>query len=67
MGKNVRYYDRFQYYIEDIQCEYCLFYQKKSKYRRHGCNRDVCGFIAEWLDALANGRIKRKRGLKCQE
>jgi len=52
-------YDKFEYFLEDIGCEWCLYYLDRSKYRLIGCNRDTCRFEEEKRDALEHGRIKR--------
>ena len=62
MGKTVRVHDKFQYFMEDMDCELCLHYQGKSRHRKHGCKRAACACEDEKMDALANGRVKRKRG-----
>ena len=68
MGKTVRTYDKFEYFMDDTRCEYCLFYKGKSKHRKHGCERPACCCEAEKRDAMAHGRITRKRGWeKCRE
>ena len=61
MGQSVRVYDKFQYFFEDFDCEVCLHYQGKSRYLRYGCEQAAC-CLAEKADALAHGRMKRKRG-----
>ena len=62
MGKSVRKYNKFHYHMEDMSCDLCLFYRGKSRYRKHGCERVACCCLAEKADALAHGRMKRKRG-----
>ena len=61
MAKTVKIYDKFHFFAEIEDCENCLFYQRKSKYRKRGCNREVCS-LEEKRDALVNMRIKRKQG-----
>jgi len=58
--------NKLEYFLEDLDCECCLYYLGKSKYRRNGCNCDICRFEAEKCDALENGRIKRLRPISCQ-
>ena len=53
-----RILNRFQYYMEDIKCIYCLHYQSKKR----GCALEICGCEAEKQEALQHGRIKRKLG-----
>jgi len=50
----------FQYYLSDCDCLYCLYYRGKPR----GCSlrRCCCGDIK--ADAIANGRIKRPRGVE---
>ena len=68
MSKTTRIYDKFEYFLEDTACEYCLYRKRKSKYPKQGCDREVCVCEEEKLDALENGRIKRERGWdKCRE
>lgn len=49
--------DKFQYHVEDVLCRYCANFRK-----RVGCGREVCEFEDIKRDAVANGRIARKRG-----
>ena len=58
MSTNKRIYNRFQPYLEDTQCRYCLYFQSQKL----GCSLDQCCCEAEKVDAIVNGRIKRKRG-----
>ena len=53
-----RIFYRFQYYMEDMKCTYCLFYQGKKE----GCALDMCCCETEKQEALQHGRIKRKPG-----
>ena len=47
---------KFEYFVEDCKCEYCLYY-------KHGkCQRSACCCADIRADAKANGRIERKRG-----
>jgi hypothetical protein len=67
MTQNTRILDRFEYHLEDLDCPACLYYQRKSKYRKNGCEREVCAFEDIRAEAIAHGRIKRKPGwFKCQ-
>ena len=54
----VRTYDKFEYHLEDLSCEYCKYYRGKKR----GCSREYCCCEDEKQDAIANGRINRKRG-----
>ena len=58
MPGNIRKYDRFEYYQEDTDCLWCLYYQGKKL----GCKLEKCCCEDIRADAIANGRIKRKRG-----
>ena len=58
MPKAIRKYDRFEYFAEDTDCRWCLHYHGK----KHGCEREECCCEDIRADAIANGRIKRKRG-----
>jgi len=67
MNKRTRIFKRFQYHVEDLDCRYCLFYMNKDKSGKTGCGSEACRFEDIRQDAIANGRIKRKRGwFKCQ-
>jgi len=60
MSKTIRKYDHFQYHLEDLECLDCLHNKKKSNKR--GCGFDACQYDGISAEALANGRVKRKRG-----
>jgi copper chaperone CopZ len=45
------------YYLEDIQCQYCLYEIKK-----HGCSLNACCCREEIKEALENNRINRVKG-----
>ena len=62
MSKTTRIYDRFQYYAEDCNCEYCLHNTKKGKGKKRGCGRAVCSYKDIRTDAITGGRVKRKPG-----
>jgi hypothetical protein len=49
------------YYLEDCDCAVCPN-QIERKGKKRGCKYDKCCFEDEKQDAIANGRIKRKRG-----
>jgi hypothetical protein len=57
MGKTKRH-DKFEYYLEDTDCKYCLHYAGKKK----GCKLEKCCCSDIKEDAQRNGRIKRERG-----
>lgn len=50
--------NRFEYYLEDMDCSVCRYWHGKKK----GCVRAVCCCEDERADAISNGRIKRKKG-----
>jgi hypothetical protein len=62
MTESTRILSRFEYHIEDLKCEYCLHYKRKSKKHINGCHKERCRFIDIRREAIANGRIKRERG-----
>jgi len=61
--QNTRTLDRFEYYLEDMDCPMCRYWRGKKK----GCSRAVCCCEDERADTIAHGRIKRRRGWnKCR-
>jgi hypothetical protein len=54
---NTRVSDKFEYYLEDMDCTLCEHYRGKK-----GCGRAVCVCEPERGDAIRHGRIKRKKG-----
>ena len=64
MGKTkrkdyVRNLNKFEgYFMDDMECRWCKYFQG----RKRGCKLDNCCCEDEKLEALAKGRIKRKRG-----
>ena len=62
MIQNTRILNRFEYHTEDLDCAYCLYYKRRSKYRKHGCGEDICHFEGIRRIATKNGRTKRPRG-----
>jgi hypothetical protein len=62
MTENTYIYDRFQYFVEDCECKYCLNHAKKSETDGRGCLLPSCGFADICDDAQLHGRIKRDRG-----
>ena len=58
MPENKRKYDRFEYYLEDLDCRLCLYYQNKKL----GCKLDKCCCEDIRAEAIAHGHIKRKAG-----
>jgi len=59
MSQNTRIQGKWQgYWLEDIQCIDCLHYRNRGG---NGCGRTTCRYEAEKRDAIAHGRIRRKR------
>ena len=58
MGKTVRQFNKFQYFAEDCDCQYCVYYGGKKR----GCTLTACCCDDIRQDAINNGRLKRKRG-----
>jgi hypothetical protein len=48
------------YYLEDTDCIYCLHYKGKKR----GCSLTACSCEDIKIEAIANGRFKRKRGIE---
>ena len=69
---NVGIIQKFKgYYLEDCECQYCKYYQGRKlgctykgvqKHKERGLGEDICCCEEEKLEAIAAGRIKRKRG-----
>jgi len=47
------------YYMEDLDCTFCMNHKGKK-----GCNLSQCAYEEEKLDAIKNGRIKRKHRIE---
>ena len=62
MKKAIRVRDMSQNLNEDMDCERCLSYHGKSRYRKNGCKRPICVCVEENLNTMPDGRNKRKRG-----
>ena len=70
MTEFTRFQQRFAYHTEDINCCDCLHRKLKSERinKETGCGEEACRYEDIRQEALANGRIKRKRGhFKCRE
>ena len=65
MTQNTRIQNRFEFHVEDLDCQYCLFFIGPKR----DCSLDACCCDDIRADAIANGRIKRKRGWnrRCRE
>ena len=57
--RNTRVYDKFEYFAEDFGCQFCANYRKRGG---HGCGRSKCEFQDLRDDAIACGRIQRRKG-----
>jgi len=62
MTEYTRILNRFEYHAEDAECEYCLHTKGKNKEHINGCQEEICRYIDIRREAIANGRIKRKKG-----
>ena len=59
MNGNKTYINRFKgYFMEDCECQWCRNFQGEKK----GCKIPKCCCEGEKGEAIANGRIKRRRG-----
>ena len=58
MSQDTRNFEKFEYYVEDMTCPVCLYYQGVKR----GCSLDTCCCLEEKREAWANGRIRHKRG-----
>jgi hypothetical protein len=68
---NTRVYDKFEYYLEDFDCIYCVHFQSNvvakhsdaaSRCGSHGCGRSVCEFTDIKDEAIRQNRLKRAKG-----
>ena len=58
-NKNTHISNRWAgYYMEDIECKHCVHWRGRKK----GCPFRGCAYEAEKLDAIKQGRIKRRGG-----
>jgi len=62
MTQHTRIHDRFEYHIEDLDCECCLHYKKKRKHCITGCGEKYCRFLDIRCDAIKHNRIERRKG-----
>ena len=62
MTENTRVHDKFEYHKEDVECYSCLYYIRKSKSNKNGCQEKFCRFEDIRNEAIAKGRIKRPPG-----
>jgi hypothetical protein len=64
--QNTHIYEKFQYFLSDLDCQYCANYLKRGG---HGCGRTKCEFQDLRDECIAAGRIKRRKGWEreCRE
>jgi len=62
MTQHSRILDRFEYHLEDLECEFCLHSMAKRKAHKNRCREESCRFEGIRRKAAINGRIKRNRG-----
>jgi len=60
MKQNARIFDKFEYFVEDCRCRHCVNCRGESR----SCIFSKCAFDDIKQDAIAHGRIKRKRKRK---
>ena len=63
--RKIRVYDKFEYHLCDLECEYCVNCLGRGVAGRcgsHGCGRSKCEFQDLRDECIAAGRIKRRRG-----
>ena len=58
MTEVTRIYDKFEYHLEDVKCEFCSNFISNKR----GCKLAKCPFEDIRQDAIKHGRIKRRRG-----
>jgi len=56
MSQNKKKSAKFQYYVEDCDCIYCLYYKRKR------CTLSVCCCDDIKQDSIIHGRVTRERG-----
>jgi len=62
MSESTRVHDRFEYHLEDLDCQFCKYSKKKSKGHKNGCRGKTCRYDDIRREAIANKRVKRKKG-----
>jgi hypothetical protein len=60
MTQHTRIHDKFEYHVEDLDCDYCQFRKSKSKHHKYACREESCRFDSIRNKAIGKGRIKRK-------
>ena len=64
MTQFTRIHDRFEYHLEDTNCDACLYWKGKKT----GCTLTACCCEDIKNIAVEQGKIKRKRGwFSCRE
>ena len=58
MTLNTRIFNRFEYYLEDCACMYCVNFRGETR----KCKQSKCPCEDIKKSAVANGRIERKGG-----
>ena len=59
--------DRFAFYLDDLDCEYCLYAKAIPEEHIYACLEDTCRYENLRREAIENGRIKRKEGVNNSE
>jgi len=62
MTGNNHDYSKFQYFVEDCECTYCINKAKKAETDGRGCKLLSCAFVDIRNDAQFHGRIIRDKG-----
>ena len=62
MTQHTRIFSSFEFYAEDIDCEFCEHTMRKSKKFKNGCREEICRYEDIRREAIDNGRIKREEG-----
>ena len=60
---------KFNYYLEDCACEYCMYFKRNAKTRQKRCAiaRFPCCCSDYKKDAVLNGRITREpENINCE-
>lgn len=61
MTESTRIHDRFEFYLEDLDCIYCLYAKgRRSKYKENGCGEYKCRYEDLKRICIENGRIERE-------
>jgi hypothetical protein len=60
MTQHTKIQNKFEYFIEDINCIDCLHFKRKSKKHTTGCHEKSCRYKDIRIEAFISNRIKRK-------